>query len=461
MLVSYDYDFKNLTVSYVNERGDIEIEKKSLLKEDIFNWKISTKNRKDIDPSIRNYLGEKVYKDFSDQKLTANRLQELLLKYYPPKIFEYNEPKKIFCDIETEILDEFPDAKEAKSRVLTITLVNDKDSIITFSIKPLSEKQIKDIKKETQEYFSQFNKTLEYSFKYFKDEYDMLYSFFKNVKNMTLITGWNFVDYDWEFLVNRAKRLGMNPYDFFPEKSKYFDNLPKHIMVVDYLELIKSFGRHTYKNYSLDNVSDELLGIKKVKYQGSLTNLYETDFQKYVFYNVVDTYLVKLIHEETNVLSVLMSLIVMTKTSFYKGFGKVALIENILIEKFLEQNKVIVKTDNSKVKSKIPGGWVKESPASFYKDISVFDYSSLYPSIMRQFNISPETYIGHKDLLDPQIVNDNICLESKGVFKKEIGVLPKLIEEIYTQRKEFQSISLKAEKEIIEIEKILKERETI
>jgi hypothetical protein len=249
------------------------------------------------------------------------------------ELFEYNLPKIYFIDIETEIVDGFPEAADIKdlegnvtkegaaTQVLSISIVYD-NKIILLGLKDMPEDMQDRILKNTNKYFEKFG--TEYKFKYVKyeDEFDMLYAFFhKMIPKMPVLTGWNFLQYDWLYLVNRSRKLSkwmngkeykINPAESSPVKkiNKMWGTeyeVPAHRMIFDYMQLyeISDTSIKVKESSSLDFVSSKLVGVDKIKYNGSLQDLYEQDYQKYVYYNVVDTCLVYLIHMQARPLTLI------------------------------------------------------------------------------------------------------------------------------------------------------------
>ena len=207
------------------------------------------------------------------------------------EIFEYNLPSIYFVDIETEIVDGFPDAETAPTRVLALSIVYE-DKIILLGLKDLSEEVQERIKINTNKYFEKFKAN--YKFKYIKyeDEFDMLYAFFyKMVPKMPLITGWNFVNYDWLYLVNRSRKLSKwvngKEYKIDPAISSLTKRLnkiwstnyemPAHRMIFDYMQLYEICDTtiKVKESSSLDFVSGKLVGVDKIKYLQSIFKLKE------------------------------------------------------------------------------------------------------------------------------------------------------------------------------------------
>ncbi len=464
MIVDIYNENNDLNITFVNDSGNIETHVHTLRNEELFNWEISdsSTNRE----KIKHWNGQFI-KRVRAKKLNRYRIQEILLGLpndIKEKIFKYNEPKKFFCDIETEILNEFPDPLKAKAKVVSISLINEKNNVTIFTTKPLDKTQTKKIQDDLVEYFSDFNLDFKLNTLNFETEYEMLYTFFnKYIPKIALLTGWNFIEFDWTYLINRARVLNLKLNDLIDKNIIYSNGKERNLILIDYMELIKQFSQNDTgikESFSLDAVSEKILGINKIKFKGNLNELYISEFEKFILYNIVDSVLVKLIHEETNMLSILLKLSEIAKIAIKKSYAKVPLIENVLLEDFIKDDKVLIpKYDKDKADyTGIDGGYVKTPVVALHKGLAVFDFSSLYPSIMRQFNISPETYLGFEKDLPPDVVSNNIRTANKTVFKKEEGILYHILTDIYTRRKQEQKKALDLEKEIDTIEKILKEK---
>lgn len=282
---------KKLVISYVDKTGDIKLK--------YYNWEEPMKyvtcedTDKDRHPEYRSWDGKSVKQvqvNIPDRYAIYEFLDSLPEKE-KEEIFEYNLPNIYFVDIETEIIDGFPEAEEAPTRVLALSIVYD-DKIILLGLKDLSDEVQERIKVNTNKYFDKFNTN--YKFKYIKydDEFDMLYAFFyKMVPKMPLITGWNFVNYDWVYLVNRARKLNKwvngKEYKIDPAISSLTKRLnkvwstnyemPAHRMIFDYMQLYEICDTtiKVKESSSLDFVAGKLVGIEKIKYLQSIFKLKE------------------------------------------------------------------------------------------------------------------------------------------------------------------------------------------
>ena len=149
----------------------------------------------------------------------------------------------------------------------------------------------------------------------------------------------------------------------------------------------------------------------------------------------------------------------LTKTEHHRAFSPVAMVENLLLIKLLQQNKVILYNDKMQQHEarSYEGAYVKEPVVGFHKFLYTFDFSSLYPTTIRMWNISPEMFIGIDKKLDVTKHPDKIKCANGAIFKRdEDGILKMLLTDIFTQRKEAQKKSKLAEKEIYLLKESLK-----
>jgi DNA polymerase elongation subunit (family B) len=291
MLIETQYltNSKRLVVSYVDKTGDIKLK--------YFNWDNPMKyvSCEDSDPQrhpyFRSWDGKSVKQVEVNQpdRYAIYEYLDALPESEKNEIFEFNLPKIYFIDIETEIIDGFPEASEANTRVLSISIVYD-DKIILLGLRDMPQDMQDRIIKNTNKYFEKFK--ADYKFKYIKydDEFDMLYAFFHNmVPKMPLLTGWNFLNYDWTYLVNRTRKISKwvngKEYKIDPAISSLTKRLnkiwateyevPAHRMIFDYMQLyeICDTSIKVKESSSLDFVASKLVGIEKIKYVKSIYKL--------------------------------------------------------------------------------------------------------------------------------------------------------------------------------------------
>ena len=324
--------------------------------------------------------------------------------------------------------------------------------------KPLTEKEIKSIETRIKEYLKE---DVTFSYLYFTSEYDMLFTFFhKALQKMPVITGWNFVGFDWTYLINRCKRLNIDPAISSPSRKLVGkQELPQHRMVVDYLDIYKKWDRliDVKENNTLDFVAKAALGINKVKYPGTLQELYESDYDQYVFYNAVDSKLVQMIDRKLNTMMAFLKLGNISKVEATRAYSPIWMAESAMARENIRRNMVFPKTDTSRNRREsYEGAFVHEPKTGLYQWVTSFDFASLYPTVMRQWNISPESYVKNISPGEEIDLEKYIKTASGAIFKRgEDSVFKSILEEYYTKRKAAKAISQDIEREIAELKKYI------
>jgi len=463
MLVETQYltNTKRLVVSYVDKTGYIKLK--------YFNWDNPMKyvSCEDTDiqrhPTFRSWDGKSVKQievNHPDRYAIYEFLDSLPDKE-KEEIFEFNLPKIFFIDIETEIVDGFPEAADvydqegnlvkegASTQVLSISIVYD-DKIILLGLKDMPNDMQDRILNNTNKYFEKFG--TEYKFKYIKydDEFDMLFSFFdKMIPKMPLLTGWNFLNYDWLYLVNRSRKL-----------KKFVNGKEYKIDLCDTSIKVK-------ESSSLDFVSQKLVGVDKIKYTGSLQKLYEDDFETFMYYNAVDSVLVQKIHEARNYISIIFAIsslaqirIVDVVSQMNNALGSLAITEGVLRNRFRKQDNIVLfKDDRGDAESTIAGGWVKDPVVGLNQWVVCYDFASLYPTTQRQFYIAPETFVGIQDDKDKSKCSNGriidlekhvVCVNGV-VFEKRPSPTLRMLEDVYADRKKNKKIMMQKKEELKEV----------
>jgi len=343
--------------------------------------------------------------------------------------------------------------------------------LFVFGLKPLSGEQCNAIESEINKHLAKLGKHYSFVYKQYDNEATMLHDFLYNYARLApLITGWNFWNYDWRYIYNRCKKLNLDISWMSPTKQWYRHKmkdrgknieiqLPQHKLIVDYLEIYKKWDRtiDPKENNTLDFVADAALGIRKVKYPGTLKDLYEKDFDKYVFYNGIDSILVEQIHNKLKTMGTFLGLGNITRVEAMNAFSPIQMLEATLSRYAYQRNKVFPKIKNENVRESYEGAFVFDPSPDLYEWVASFDYASLYPSIMRQFKISIENFVT-KDA-NYQTNNNQVKCVSGAVFDKTVEpYLSEILTNYYGQRKDAKKISQKADLEAAELDKILKER---
>lgn len=478
MIVNYEYQNSKLILSYIDKKGKLQFKN--------YNWNnpLQWNVTHDSDPSRSTK-----YRTWDSRsvKLTSVRypnrysIYEFLDKLPENEkedIFSYNEPNMFFCDIEVEITDGFPEAHIADNKVTAVCIIN-KNTVILLGLKELSDKQISDMEKDINKYFEKYNTQYKIKWYYCEDEKELLNTFFNDaMPKMPVLTGWNFVTYDWVYLVTRARKLGINPNVASPtgklirpwkktkpgqyEKPSY-EELPKHRLVFDYMDIFVKWDKSIkiMESSKLDFVASKVLGVKKLELGMSLKDLYHKDWYKYCLYNCIDTALVQQIHNKQRTFDLMLAISNLAKIQIEDSLSAIRVTEGILFKEYLDIGIVMAK-GNSNIpiydsnesenehEEELSGGYVKFPAVGLKQWITVFDFSSLYPTTMRQFNIAPESYRGIKindkiALLNGkeyEIKDNDIVLLNGTVFENKDSKTKEILTNLFTKRKAEKNLSL-------------------
>jgi DNA polymerase-2 len=235
--------------------------------------------------------------------------------------------------------------------------------------------------------------------------------------------------------------------------------LPHHKLIVDYKAIYEKWDRtiDVKENGTLDFVSEAALGIKKVKYPGTLQELFNNDYELYIFYNVIDSVLVELMDTKLKTMSTFLGLGTITRVEAMQAFSPIAMLEATLTRHAWRRKQVFPKIWDRKEREHYEGAFVFEPTPDLYGWVAAFDFASLYPSIMRQFMISIENFIIKDKLYQPN--DKQIKCISGAVFDASIEpFIPEILTDYYGQRKTAKKISQRADIEVDELQKIKKKR---
>lgn len=460
MLLDIIQDKSNLQVSYWGADGKTHIEIIKIPDEEQFVWLTTSKDKTDLRvKNVHNWNGKTVYKhriNPFNEKLNRYRQYEILDSQpddVKERIFSYNLPEIFFIDIENKQQEGKPNPEKPDKPITVIGVCCPNDTVMVLSGGyNLTEKEQESIQKRIDEHFEQVHRHFKFVFRYFKTEYDLLYFFFSMlVPKMAMMTGWNFEDYDWRYLYNRAKLLGIDPSLASPSRilTGQIDR-PAHVGLIDYLKAYKKWTWNSNENYRLDTIGEKLCKIKKVQHSESLDDMLNNNFEKYVYYNAIDCCLVKLIHEACNALTCGLTTAWLGRIKAMDCFSTTYIPENLLRASFYGEHKVlgIDPFAKKKVGEKYEGAFVKQPIPGLHKYCTCNDYASLYPTLMRQFNIGPETLVTVVPETDEALKEQwkekgYIVCASGAVYQKEDGHLKKIITDLYFKRKSYKKTSFK------------------
>ena len=303
----------------------------------------------------------------------------------------------------------------------------------------------------------------DWTYYYIPDEKTMLESFIKvfRKQHVDIITGWNVKYFDMRYLIDRTEVLDidmtfspLNIYDeaqdrdAFQNKIKYYKIAG--ISILDGQALYKNFTYKKEVSYSLNYIGMRVCGEGKVHLDDSINTAYRTNWNQFVEYNIQDVLLVTKIEAKKKFIELTITLCTQAMIPFEGVFSSIKVITGYMLS-YLHKFGLVMPDVERGEKEKYPGAFVK-AIRGVYKQLVSYDFASLYPTIIRMFNISPETLVMHPDKEDiPNLIKTPAstlyeCETPKGKFavdgiyykKDKQGVLPKIVETIYFERVDFK-----------------------
>jgi len=222
------------------------------------------------------------------------------------------------------------------------------------------------------------------------------------------------------------------------------------IQHLDYMELFKKFA-YTYGNqesYSLNHISSVVLGEKKLDYSevGSLRDLYGADYQMFVDYNIKDVELIERMEEKLGLITLVMTMAYLGGVNYQDTLGTCAIWDSIIFRR-LARSKIATIPSEEKTSEAFPGGYVKDPHVGMHDWVMSFDLNSLYPNLIVQYNMSPETILGMPGA-------EGATASNGAVFSKaKKGIIPEIVEELYAKRVTVKNEMLEAKTKLETISK--------
>jgi DNA polymerase elongation subunit (family B) len=223
------------------------------------------------------------------------------------------------------------------------------------------------------------------------------------------------------------------------------------------MELFKKFGYSygTQESYALDHIAHTVLGERKLSYEehGSLHELYKNDHQKFIDYNIRDVQVVERIDEKMGLIALVLSMTYRGGVNVSDTFGTTAIWDSIIYRK-LSLDNIIVPPMQDHPKTSYPGGYVKDPMVGSHDWVVSFDLASLYPNLIVQYNMSPETLMpgmldhGVERYLNgsPAASEYSVAANGSQYRKDKQGILPKIIVDYYAERKSVKGKMIEAKK---------------
>ena len=288
-----------------------------------------------------------------------------------------------------------------------------------------------------------------------------------------VVTGWNCQLYDIPYLARRLTRiLGekrakyLSPWSLLTENETYIQGRKfltydvGGITVLDYLDLYKKFTYTNQESYRLDHIANVELGARKITNPyDTFKEFYHKDWQLFIEYNIRDVELVDRLEDKMKLIELALTMAYDAKVNYNDVFYQVRMWDTIIYNYLKKRNIVIPPIVRSDKDSKYAGAYVKEPIPGKYDWVVSFDLNSLYPHLIMQYNISPETLLDERHpsatvdkILDEQITfelykNYAVCANGAMYRKDKRGFLPELMDKMYSDRVKYKKMMLQAKQE--------------
>ena len=373
--------------------------------------------------------------------------------------FDISQIKLVTLDIEVSSEQGFPDVESCQEEILAITIQDyTTKEITTWGVKPFDNKQ----------------KNVTYH--YCPSEYQLLSSFIEYwmVDVPDVVTGWNIQFYDIPYICKRLNRvLGeklmkrfsnwglVSPGEVFKHGRKHTTFDIGGLTQLDYLDLYRKFTYKAQESYRLDYIAEVELGQKKLDHSefDTFKDFYTKGWQKFIEYNIVDVELVDRLEDKMKLIELALTMAYDAKVNYNDVFYQVRMWDNIIYNYLKKTNVVIPPKVDANKDEKYAGAYVKEPIPGKYDWVVSFDLNSLYPHLIMQYNISPETLLDERhptatvdrileEEINFELFKDNAVCANGAMYRKDFrGFLPELMEKMYGDRVIFKKKMLAAKQQ--------------
>lgn len=408
------------------------------------------------------------YKDVSNFAVhgNTNYIAQFITEKFPGEIkFDASVINITTIDIEVQSDEGFPEPEEAKYPITAIGIKNTIDN--TFYIWGTGDYDVsKSIMKDNRVVYEKC-----------RDEHELLIKFIAHWSSPShmpdVVTGWNIRNFDIPYIINRASRIlhedtikKLSPWNRIEERLVTMQKKQVQMYEIigvsqlDWMDLFKKFG-YTFgpqENYRLDTIANTVLGEHKLDYDGTLHSLYTTDHQKFIDYNIRDVDLVDRMEDKAGLIVLCFTMAYRAGVNYNDTFGTTG-IWDTLIYRYLTEQNIAVPPNKESFKEAYEGGYVKDPQCGVHDWVASFDVNSLYPNIIVQWNMSPETIMfGRHDhrvspdsILEgyiPEKTEFSVCGSGQMFSNQKQGFMPKIIEEMYNERVTVKQMMLASKREL-------------
>ncbi len=408
------------------------------------------------------------HKDIPDFDICGQTryVNQYLYEQYPDESMSYDmgDIRVFTLDIETRAENGFPDIESADQEILLISIKDSNtNNISVFGTKPYDHNTKDGVHGDVK-------------YMHFSSETAMLNAFVHwwSSNYPDVITGWNVQLFDMPYIIRRINRVVGEKESrlISPWKNVYCREIYikgrrqiaydiSGIAVLDYLELYKKFTYTNQESYRLDHIAFVELGEKKLDHSeyDTFKEFYDNDWSKFVEYNIHDVRLVDQLDDKMKLLDLAITMAYDARVNFEDVYSQVRMWDNIIYVYLARQNIAIPPKRESNKDDQYIGAYVKEPIPGIYDWVVSFDLNSLYPHLIMQYNLSPETLLPGKRpsaqidrLLYKQEPLDDlkgctVCANGTLYDTTFQGFLPKLMEKIYKERTIYKKKMIAAKKQ--------------
>ena len=400
---------------------------------------------------IKTYDGVEKFEDHGYERFVYQYIRE----QFPTEVdYDISQMRIYALDIEVQCENGFPNVEEAAEEMLSITI---KDMVS----KKFYIWAVRDFETEHEHYV-------------FDSEKDMLKSFLEWWVHHTpdILTGWNVNLYDVPYIARRLNRIlgekwmrSLSPWNRANEREIYVQGRKNYaydvsgINILDYLDLYRKFTYSNQESYRLDHIAFVELGQRKLDHSEyeNFKDFYTSDWQKFIEYNIQDVELIDRLEDKMKLLELAITMSYDAKVNFEDVYSQVRMWDTMIYNYLADKNIVPPPRKGARKDEKYAGAYVKEPVPGKYDWVVSFDLNSLYPHLIMQYNISPETLweTRHPSANVDKLLNQEIDLSGDfavcangAQYRKDIkGFLPEMMEKIYTERVVYKKRMIQAKKD--------------
>ena len=372
--------------------------------------------------------------------------------------YDFQKLKILTMDIEVASENGFPDVDSASEEILCIT------------IKDLNSKTIHTW--ATREFANPGNIHMHF----FNTEVAMMKDFITYWAQNTpdIVTGWNVNLYDIPYICRRVSRIlsdkwskSLSPWNRIKENEIFIKGRRQisysvlGVSILDYLDLYKKFTYTNRESYRLDFIAEVELGQNKLDHSEyeNFKAFYTNDWQRFIEYNIHDVELVDRLEDKMKLIELAVTMAYDAKVNFEDVYSQVRMWDTLIFNFLKKDNIVVPQKQLSDKDEKYEGAYVKEPIPGKYDWVVSFDLNSLYPHLIMQYNISPETLLGEKHpsvnvnrILNREVDLSNlsdrtVCANGAMYDITQQGFLPKIMQKIYDERTIYKRMMLDAQRE--------------